>query len=341
MCTTDLIRKSAGFLLLLPLLVACGREPEDSAPVVGPALPAHFPAPFYQATQNPYTEAGIALGKALFHEPMLSRDGSISCASCHDQVPAFSDHNVPPPTGVGGAIGKRNAPPVQNMIWNTSFMWDGSIRHLEVMPIAPITEPLEMAASWDTLLNRLRASEKYRRMFQSAFGSEQIDDQKLLKSLAQYMGTLVSAGSRYDAYVQGKGSLAPDEMQGLDIFRSQCASCHTEPLFTNQAFINNGLDAVSSDIGRMLITRKEEDRGSFRVPSLRNVALTYPYMHDGRFRTLDQVLDHYISDKSDKPLADARVRNIRLNSEEKRALIAFLKTLTDYDFVSNPKHAQR
>jgi cytochrome c peroxidase len=209
------------------------------------------------------------------------------------------------------------------------------------MPIAPITEPLEMAANWDTLLYRLRASEKYRHMFQAAFGSEQIDDQKMLKALAQYMGTLVSAGSRYDAYVQGKGSLAPDEMQGLDIFRSQCASCHTEPLFTNQAFINNGLDVVSNDIGRMLITRKEEDRGSFRVPSLRNVALTYPYMHDGRFRTLDQVLNHYTSDKSDKPLADARVRNIRLNSEEKRALIAFLKTLTDYDFVSNPKHAQR
>jgi cytochrome c peroxidase len=328
-----------GFLLLL-MMHGCSREP-DRPTVEGPDLPAHFPPPVYTATRNPYTKAGIELGKALFHEPLLSRDKSVSCATCHAQVHAFADHNIPFSMGVGGAIGKRNTPTIQNLIWNTSFMWDGSIHHIEVMPIAPLTEPLEMHANWDTLLSRLRASENYRAMFLAAFGSDNIDDQKLLKSLAQYMGTLVSAGSRYDAYVQGKASLAPDELQGLEIFRNQCASCHTEPLFTNQAFINNGLDVVSSDIGRMLITRKEEDRGSFRVPSLRNISLTYPYMHDGRFRTLEQVLDHYSSDKSDKPLADARVRSIRLNNEEKKDLIAFLKTLTDYDFVSNPKHAQR
>jgi cytochrome c peroxidase len=340
MYITDFLRKKTGFLLFLPLLAGCGREPETSVKA-GPELPPHFPAPVYQAVQNPYSEAGIELGKALFHEPMLSRDGSVSCGTCHDQVHAFADHNVPLSMGVGGAIGKRNAPPVQNVIWYKHFMWDGSIRHIEVMPIAPITEPLEMAANWDTLLTRLRASEKYRNLFFKAFGSEQIDDQKMLKALAQYMATLVSAGSRYDAYVQGKGSLAPDELQGLELFRAQCASCHTEPLFTDQSFVNNGLDVVSADIGRMLITRKEEDRGSFKVPSLRNVSLTYPYMHDGRFRTLEQVLDHYTSDKSGKPLADARVRNIRLSPEEKRALIAFLRTLTDYDFVSNPKHALR
>lgn len=325
-------------LLGLFAMNACSREAALPEPFA-PQRPAHFPVPVYQATANPYTREGIALGKALFYEPLLSKDGSISCGSCHAQVHAFADHNVPLSKGVGGRLGTRNTPPLQNLIWSRSFMWDGSIRNIEVMPIAPITDHREMDANWDTLFHRLSQTAKYPPMFRAAFGSEHIDDQRILKALAQFMATLVSAGARYDARVQGKAVFNESELAGERLFQAHCNSCHTAPLFTNQEFLNNGLDAISADVGRMLITRKESDRGSFRVPSLRNVALTYPYMHDGRFQTLEQVLAHYTSDKSGKPLADHRVRNLSFTEQERSDLIAFLKTLSDHGFTSNPKHA--
>ena len=338
MCTTKQPFRFAAFLCGLLMISACSREaalPESFVP----QIPPHFPVPEYLATANPYTPAGISLGKALFYEPLLSKDGSISCGSCHAQVHAFADHNAPLSKGVGGQPGTRNTPPIQNLIWSRSFMWDGSIRHIEVMPIAPLTDHKEMAANWDTVFQRLQQHARYPSMFRAAFGSDLIDDQRILKALAQFMATLVSAGSRYDARVQGNAVFNESELSGERLFQAHCNNCHTAPLFTSQEFLNNGLDAVSTDIGRMRITRKESDRGSFRVPSLRNVALTYPYMHDGRFQTLEQVLAHYTSDKSGKPLADHRVRNIRFSEQERSDLIAFLKTLSDYTFISNPKHA--
>jgi len=304
-------------------------------------VPAGWPAPRYDFTANPVTPAGFALGRRLFYDPILSRDGSVACGGCHQQFAAFAhlDHRVS--HGVGGVNGKRNAPGLFNLAWQPELMWDGSAHHLETQPIAPISNPLEMGSSLALVVDKLRRDRRYPALFERAFGSPGIDSQRLLRALAQFTGSLVSADSRYDQQQRGELAFTAQEQAGLELFRQRCAGCHREPLFSDFSYRNNGLDAAPSDAGRAAISGRAEDQGRFRVPSLRNVALTAPYMHDGRYDSLQQVLEHYSdgirrSSTLDPLLADPTP----LSPEQRAALLAFLDTLTDEDFVHDPRFSE-
>lgn len=306
-------------------------------------VPDGWPQPVYQFENNPLTAAGFALGKRLFFDQRLSRNNTISCGSCHQQFAAFShlDHNVS--HGIDDRLGTRNSPPIFNLNWHSSFFWDGGVNHIESQPINPIQNPVEMDETLPNVLAKLENDDRYKRMFTEVFGDPTINTQRLFKALAQYMGMLLSTDAPYDLYTRDKSYLfSPQELLGLDIFRSKCASCHTEPLFSDFSFRNNGLaPTVVNDSGRALITREEADLYKFKVPSLRNLKYTPPYMHDGRFKTLEEVLEHYatgihISSTLDPLLIDG----ISLSGEEKTALLAFLNTLNDETFVKNPLYRQ-
>lgn len=336
-------------VILLVIISFYGCQKEDNA---GEAeafrLPAHFPEPVYDFSRNPFTKEGFELGRKLFYDPILSLDSTVSCGTCHAQVHAFADHNTAFSAGIDGRLGARNAPPIFNLMWKKHFMWDGGINHIEVMPVAPITDKNEMGESLKEVISKLSGHKEYPVLFKKVFGKEKIDDRQLLLALAQFQGRIISATSRYDLYLQGKASFSEDEKKGFEIFKEKCAACHTPPLFTDQSFRNTGLDFHSKDPGRARITLLDTDHGKFAVPSLRNIALTYPYMHDGRFRSLDEVLDFYISGVKDNPNLDPMLKNeqtlktgISITHEEKQMLIKFLHTLTDHTMLSNHLYAEQ
>jgi cytochrome c peroxidase len=307
-------------------------------------FPAGWPAPVYNFKKNPPTQEGFELGRALFYDPVLSRDSSISCSSCHLSFTGFAhtDHDLS--HGIEGRIGKRNAPVLINLAWNPVFHWDGGVLHLEQQAINPIIHPDEMGNSLKEVLRRLNRSGKYRKKFFAAFADSIIRTETLLKGLAQFTSSLISSGSRFDLFMAGdtNAHFTEQEKNGLALFRKQCASCHPEPLFTNYAFENNGLppDSPEPDSGRYLITRKIKDVFRFKVPSLRNIAVTFPYMHDGRFRTLRQVVDHYADRKAQNNGKNKASDEYQFKDKEKKDIIAFLLTLTDTAFLRN-KQFQR
>ena len=298
--------------------------------------PSSFPEPVYPLSQNPITLVKFELGKELFYSEVLSSDNSISCASCHAQTHGFADHNIPLSAGVGGLLGTRNAPAIFNMAWLPYFMWDGGVNHLEMFSLAPITNPVEMNETMENVIHKLNASSYWKSRFKMAFDSDVITDQKLFLALTQYMLMIVSDQSKYDKVQRGEATFTEKEAAGYSLFTQKCAACHTEPLFTNNAFINNGLDLVSSDLGRAKITQLESDKGKFKVPTLRNILLTYPYMHDGRFFTIDQVLEHYSTGIQAHPNLDPSLQNgIPLTANDKINLKAFLEALTDYELMGS------
>lgn len=331
---------------LIYLGVACSKggsqaiKPEELF-----AVPANFPKPVYDFSKNPITHDGFELGKALFYDGNLSRDGTISCAECHSQPSAFTHHGHDLSHGIDNKIGIRNAPPIQNMAFQKEFFWDGGVFDLDLFSIAPIENPVEMDEKLGNVLEKLRKQEKYTMLFQKAYGSKEVTTERFLKALSQFMLALVSANSRYDKYARKEsgGTLNADELEGLGIFKQKCASCHSGELFTDLSYRNNGLPVYNKeDTGRMRITAAEGDSYKFKVPSLRNIAITAPYMHDGRFYSLEAVLNHYsdgvIESKSlDGLLKTNQTLGIALNKDEKIKLIAFLKTLTDEEFLKNKK----
>jgi cytochrome c peroxidase len=233
-------------------------------------------------------------------------------------------------------MGVRNSPGLFNLAWNTSFMWDGGINHIEIMSLAPLTDPNEMNMDMGELLQKLSSIPEYPNLFNKAFGSAEITDQRLFYALTQFMVMLVSSESKYDKYIKGEISLSSDEQAGLELFNQHCATCHSSPLLTDYSFRNNGLSLHPDDIGRERITLNSADRGKFKVPSLRNIALTFPYMHDGRFSTLEEVIDHYRIGIVESETIDPLLANgISLSSSEKEKLITFLHTLSDQSFRSN------
>lgn len=305
--------------------------------------PLGWPAPVYPFAGNPPTAAGRALGRALFYEPGLSRDSSISCASCHAPAMAFThaDHRVS--HGIAGRLGSRNAPGLFNLAWNTSFHWDGGVNHLETQAVNPLTHSAEMDASLPLLVARLNASAAYRGRFYRAFADSVVTTPRLLKALAQFTVSLESFNSKYDKYVRHEpgGDFTDQELNGLTLFRASCASCHREPLFNNNSFANNGLplDSLYNDQGRAAITGRAADRYQFRVPTLRNIELTAPYMHDGRFQRLREVLRHYTTGIRPGPtLALELHKPLLLSPNEQKDILAFLLTLTDREFVNNPAY---
>lgn len=293
--------------------------------------PAYFPQPAYDFEANPLTEEGIALGRQLFYDEALSADSTIACASCHSPFNAFAhtDHDLS--HGIGDAIGTRNAPALFNLAWSTSFHRDGAHHNLDLQALAPLSHPEEMGSSINEVVDRLNGDEVYTGRFYLAFGDSLVTGQRTLQALAQFQLTLVSAGAKYDRVRMEQDSFSGQEKNGYQLFQQHCNSCHTEPLFTNQSFANNGLavDTTLNDFGRMVITTLPKDSLLFKIPSLRNLSFTYPYMHDGRYRKLRQVLNHYTT-RLDNPLP--------LTSNEQTDLIAFLLTLDDREFVFDRQH---
>jgi cytochrome c peroxidase len=304
--------------------------------------PSHFPEPHYAFGGNPITEEGFQLGRKLFYDGRLSKDGNFPCASCHMQFAAFATFDHPLSHGFNNSFTLRNAPGLFNLAWYPLLHWDGGINHIEVQPIAPIESPTEMAETLPGVIQKLQADAEYRRMFKAAFGDETINSQRMLLAITQFVGTMVSANSKYDKVIRGEATFTHEEQQGYEIFKAKCATCHTEPLFTDNSFRNTGLpvDPALKDYGRMRITGRSEDSLKFRVPSLRNVYATFPYGHDGRFVAIASVLEHYDHGVQDGPTVDPLVKNgIPLSAVEQFYLKEFLRTLTDSAFINNPRFA--
>lgn len=280
------------------------------------------------------------MGRTLFYDPLLSSDNSVSCGSCHQQFSAFAHSGHDVSHGVNSLLGNRNAPALQNLTWNTSFMHDGGILNIEVMPFAPITNPVEMNETMTSVVSKISSSNKYKQLFTKAFGDDLVNSQRIFKAIAQFMGTMYSYNSKYDMVKSGKENFTAQEQNGYDLFIQKCASCHTEPLFTDYQFRNNGLavNIAYHDSGRAHITGNVTDRYKFKTPSLRNIERSGPYMHDGRFTSLNQCLEHYNSGIVISPTLDNQLQSgITLSSQNKLDLIAFLKTLTDTKYLTDQR----
>lgn len=293
---------------------------------------------------NPLTEEGFQLGKKLFYDGRLSKDGNIPCASCHQQFAAFATYDHDFSHGFNNSFTKRNAPPLFNLAWMKELHWDGAINHIEVQPLAPITASNEMAETLENVLAKLNADTAYKRLFKAAFGDAMINSQRMLKALAQFTGSIQSCNSKYDKVKRGEARFTLSEEQGYAIFKTKCNGCHTEPLFTDNSFRNNGLDISKSirDIGRIAITGYAADSLKFKVPSLRNLYLTAPYMHDGRMITLQQVLEHYRNGINiAQPTLDTLLKKrVVITEREEVDLLAFLYTLTDKEMSTNKRYAE-
>ncbi|GAA4458017.1 cytochrome-c peroxidase [Rurimicrobium arvi] len=318
--------------------------PETQAPL-GFYTPEGWPQPIYSFSGNELSPEGISLGRKLFYDPVLSYDKTISCNSCHEQFSAFSHLDHPLSHGIYGLFGTRNAPSLSNLAWKPAFFWDGNVTKLEDQPMHPIENPVEMDLPVADAVSRLNADPGYRKDFKTVFGTDTISAQQLYKALSQFMVVIISATSRYDKHVRGEagGTFTEQETRGLNAFRQKCASCHKEPLFTDYSYRNNGLSpsAAINDSGRALVTRNPDDLYKFMVPSLRNIDLSRPYMHDGRIRTLDAVLEHYRTGIVVSPTLDTSLTGgIAMTDDEKADIIAFLKTLSDKDMISDSRLSQ-
>ncbi len=351
---------ASSLLLTTALLIgSCSRsgEAEPPAPQSPTPLtwqqPAHFPEPVYDFSLNPLTREGVELGRHLFYDGLLSRTNIIGCGTCHQQQAAFTHHGHELSHGVDDRLGTRNAPAVQNMAWQRSFFWDGGVHDLDFVPIAPIENPVEMDERLSNVLEKLRNTPHpdakkpidYPRMYRAAFGDSEITTARTMKALSQFMLTMVSATSRYDYYKMGDANaLGALEKQGMVLFQQHCASCHTGELFSDFSYRNNGLSPLKiQDKGRFEVTGQEDDQYKFKVPSLRNAGLTAPYMHDGRYYSLEAVLDHYTDNVRPSATLDPLLvqadgtTGLPLTAGDKQALIAFLHTLSDEQFIRDTR----
>jgi cytochrome c peroxidase len=302
--------------------------------------PSYFPKPSYSFENNPISKKQIELGRNLFYDPILSADNSISCASCHSSYAGFAhtDHDLS--HGIEDRIGARNAPPLFNLAWQYNFMWDGAIDNLDAQALAPISHKAEMGSDLNTVLSKLKEHPKYPALFKAVYQDGNITGERLLKLLSQFQLTLISANAKYDRVNQGNETFTAQELNGYSLFKANCASCHKEPLFSNFEFANNGLpvDTTLNDWGRYKVTNISKDSLQFKIPSLRNLTYTYPYMHDGRFKKLGQVINHYVNGiKENQAVAETIKGGIKLTKNEQIDLITFLLTLDDESFVTNEK----
>ena len=293
---------------------------------------------------NPLTYEGIDLGHRLFFDPILSGDNTQSCASCHVNQKSFSDSKQFS-IGIDGSSTPRNAMAIINLAWDTSFFWDGRQPSLEKQAIEPVENPSEMNEEWPHAISELKSHPDYPALFYQAFGTTTITRDHVTKAISQFERILISANSKFDQYKREEISLTSSELRGLEIFTSErgdCFHCHVPAgrLFADNRFHNNGLDSNPKDTGRYQVTGDPEDIGKFKTPTLRNIALTAPYMHDGRFDTLEEVIDHYDQGGMPSPTIDPLMKyvgeGLNLTPQDKLDLIAFLHTLTDLEFVNNP-----
>ncbi|MCJ8292568.1 MAG: c-type cytochrome [Crocinitomicaceae bacterium] len=302
---------------------------------------ADWPEPIYNFEQNPITEEGFQLGRKLFYDPQLSRDNTISCANCHLQFTGFThvDHAVS--HGIEGRKGTRNSPVLINLAWNSSFHWDGGVNHLDVQAINPIQHFAEMDNSLENVLHYVNDLREYKSAFFNVFGDSTASSQSLMRAISQFTTSLVSSNSKYDQFIRGETTFSKQEKKGLKLFEKHCNSCHKAPLFNSNDYASNGLpiDSVYNDLGRYGITKVGSDSLKFRIPTLRNIEHTYPYMHDGRFKKLREVVQYYAEelDRSNPYLSEKLTADMKLSDNDQKDLIAFLCTLTDRTFLYNPR----
>ena len=348
----------AGIFGLLGMLIVTGlvafEQADDPVPT-GPytlRYPADFGGRFTIPADNPMTHEGVHLGRLLFYETRLSSSKTVSCASCHQQARAFTD-GLPQSVGVSGKLTRRNSMSLVNLLWVRKFFWDGRSNSLEEQALVPMAHADEMGMASGAAARSLQTIASYPALFKRVFGSDTITDARISKAISQFERTLISGNSPYDQYREGKYTMSESEQRGLHLFSAgmtdnmssrggNCAHCHGGPKLMQELFHNNGLDQHTADLGRQEITHQDLDLGRFRVPTLRNIALTAPYMHDGRFATLNDVLDHYSDHVQSSPtlareLVPAQAGGLRLTPDEKTDLIAFLKLFTDTTFINNPK----
>ncbi len=314
--------------------------PSSTTPIKT-TYPSYWPKPTYDFSKNPLTQEGIDLGRKLFYDPILSSDSSISCSNCHLSFTAFTHVDHALSHGVNDSIGTRNSPSLMNLAWHTSFMWDGAVNHLDVQGLAPISHPAEMNEDINNVIKKLQRN-SYPSLFFKAFGDSNITGEHLLKAISQFELTLISCNSKYDSVMQKQTVFNSQEANGYKLFKQNCASCHTEPFFTNHQFENNGLfiDTLLNDYGRYNITKNPNDSLKFKVPTLRNIEFSFPYMHDGRFKNLSEVLKHYTKNINHSTTLSNHLKNpITLTSNEKVDLTTFLLTLTDKNFLFNKNNS--
>ena len=314
-----------------------------------------FP-PIVLPDNNPLTVEGANLGRYLFYDSILSRNYRFSCATCHQQAYAFSSGPIQFSSGSNGELLKRNTLPLFNLVWYKSFFWDGRTHDLESQVSEPLHAENELNMDWQLAIGRLSKSNFYKQKFFDAFGANAIDSDHIKMAIAQFERTLISANSKYDKVLKGESIFTSDEKEGFlimnEINAGGCLHCHTtdgSPLGTNLKFSDNGLGAYYTiadypDRGLGSVTGRQEDIGKFKIPSLRNIAVTAPYMHDGRFATLEEVLDFYSegvqqSVNIDPKMTFAIAHGAQLSCDERQKIIAFLHTLTDSSFISNPEFA--
>lgn len=323
-------------LLALSVILAFGFS-KDSSYVA--EIPESWPDPVYDFKNNPISPELFELGKKLFYDGGLSRDGSISCASCHSQFNSFTHVDHAKSHGIDDRVGRRNSPVLVNLAWQRNFHWDGGVLNLQMQPLNPIQDPNEMDSSLEDVLEYLRTHKDYPTQFYEAFGDSSISTKQFLIALEQFTVSLISSNSKYDQFMRNELRFSKQEKSGLKIFREHCSTCHPEPLFTSGNFANNGIRIDANDIGRFEITGDLKDKYLYKVPTLRNSAYSFPYMHDGSLERLQEVIKHYNSNtKLKNNYLSAELRyEMNLSERQEKDLLAFLLTLSDRSFMFNKK----
>jgi len=323
------------------LINACRKGQED-VPGKTPltfTVPDGFPPLVYNFLNNPLTEEGFQLGKMLFYDGRLSKDGHYPCASCHQQIAVFGTYDHDLSHGYNDQHSNRNAAPLFNLAWQKEFHTDGKYKNLEAECLDPIEAPNQMAEEIGNVLTKLRSDKHTRDMFKAAFGTEEITIERMEKAIAQFTVSLVTSNSKYDQVKKGQNTYTDYEQRGYVLYKTNCASCHPEPMFTDYSYRNIGLPvSYLNDYGRVMVTGKPEDSLKFKVPSLRNVSLTYPYMHDGRFKSLQACIQHYASPQQSSTLDPLLKNGIHFNNDQIIDLVAFLRALTDSILVKDPRY---
>lgn len=307
-------------------------------------IPEGFPSPVHTFSDNPFSKEGFELGRKLFYDERLSKDNEHPCSSCHQQIAAFGTFEHDRSHGVFDSHTLRNAPVLFNLAWNKSFHWDGEFNSLRDEIAQPINGHIEMGESYEGIINKIKDDPEYQRMFKEVFRYPFIRPEFILKALEQFTGYMVSANSKYDQYKKGTATFTAQEDAGYQLYKAKCATCHPEPLFTDYSFRNIGLpvDPFLNDFGRMRITAKREDSLKFKTPTLRNTYVSENYMHDGRFNTLGQCLNHYRTGIQQSATLDPILTGgISLTNTEATNLTVFLRALTDSSFLTDPRFGKQ
>lgn len=331
--TSQMIKCFGLCLLVVPAFVARLSLAEDAEPQPPLGLP-----PVYYPDDNPYTKAKAELGRLLYYDKRLSSDSTVSCASCHSPKFGFTD-GAPVSTGIGGQKGGRSAPSVINRAYSLHQFWDGRAPTLEAQAVGPIANPIEMTNEKDpkrahlTRVNALKKVPGYVKRFESVFGTKNFSIDHVGQAIATFERTVLSGNAPYDRYKAGdKKAMSQAQVRGMDIFfkKTACDSCHLGFNFTDGSYVNIGIgmDQPKPDLGRYVVSKREEDKGAFKTPTLREIEHTGPYMHDGRFKTLEEVIEHYDKGGIKNPQLDDRLKPLKLSAQEKRDLVAFLKALS-------------